>query len=337
MKYFKYIPIVFFIFLVNSGCEIKNNPIEMLLLESTDSVALSGDTVKLYCEAQDGDGDKISYSWESSGGNFSVKKDTAYWIAPSQSGFYNITCKVSDGVGSSDAKTLSVRVAGKMIKGQVTNAVDGTGIANTVVSIEGSSGLTDDDGNYALYFIFESGQYNVDAVNDDYCPFDGLFQIPEGYNQNTYIYNMSMSPFPDPGEIRMVLNWGEEPSDLDSHLKTPEIEGQTHHISYSNKGSSEQAPYAKLDIDDTSGFGPETFTIKQTFDGTYVYYIYQYSSGGSLATSNATIKIYNTPECDGETIFVPNTGEGRFWYVCDIDGESGEITLVNQIQSSEPE
>jgi len=111
MKYFKYIPIVFFIFLINSGCEIENSPVELLFMKSSDSIAFSGDTVKFYCQVQDGDGDKISYSWESSGGDISVKKDTAYWIAPIQSGIYNITCKVSDGVGSSDARTLSVQVS----------------------------------------------------------------------------------------------------------------------------------------------------------------------------------------------------------------------------------
>ena len=48
------------------------------------------------------------------------------------------------------------------------------------------------------------------------------------------------------------------------------------------------------------------------------------------------IQIYNSPTCDGETIQVPSEGEGRYWYVCNIDGEDGQITVVNQIQNSEP-
>ena len=106
----------FFIF---TSCEIKNNPTEILSMGISDSVAISGDTLKLYCQAKDGDDDDISYSWASSGGTFMVNKDTALWIAPNQSGFYNITCKVSDGVGSSDAKSVTVRIAGKVIKGQM--------------------------------------------------------------------------------------------------------------------------------------------------------------------------------------------------------------------------
>ena len=84
-----------------------------------------------------------------------------------------------------------------------------------------------------------------------------------------------MSPIPEPGEIRMVLNWGENPHDLDSHLKTPQINGQEYHIMYSNRGSSESIPFVTLDVDDTNGYGPETITIKQAYDGTYLYYIYK--------------------------------------------------------------
>ena len=51
-------------FLILSGCEIENNPVELLSLVASDSIARSGDVVVLACEAQDGDGDKLSYDWE---------------------------------------------------------------------------------------------------------------------------------------------------------------------------------------------------------------------------------------------------------------------------------
>ena len=106
----KSILLVFLIFLFICGCEIKNSPIEILSIDSSDSVAFSNEIIKLYVDVEDGDGDKISYSWGSSGGDFTVKKDTAFWTAPNQSGYYNISCKVSDGVGSSDAMHTTIRV-----------------------------------------------------------------------------------------------------------------------------------------------------------------------------------------------------------------------------------
>ena len=106
----KFYSLTFLIVLFFCGCEIKNSPVEILLIESSDSVAFSSDIIKLHVNAEDGDGDKISYSWNSSGGDFTVNKDTAFWTAPTQSGYYNVSCKVSDGVGSSDAKSITIRV-----------------------------------------------------------------------------------------------------------------------------------------------------------------------------------------------------------------------------------
>ncbi len=96
--------------LINISCEIDNNPIQIILMESSSSEVSSNEVVKFYVQAVDGDGDKLSYSWGSSGGQFMVQRDTAYWTAPNRGGFYNITCKVSDGVGSSDASSLSIKV-----------------------------------------------------------------------------------------------------------------------------------------------------------------------------------------------------------------------------------
>ena len=150
--------VIIFIFFISGSCEIQNNPIEILNMGFSDSVAISGDTLKFYCDAKDGDGDDISYSWASSGGTFMVSKDTALWIAPNQSGFYNITCKVSDGVGSSDAKSITVRIAGKVIKGQVLNALDGTTIVGADVNIGDGHTITDVDGNYTLYLAYSAGE-----------------------------------------------------------------------------------------------------------------------------------------------------------------------------------
>ncbi len=336
MNPYKYLHLVFLVFVIVSSCEMKNNAVEVISLTASDSIARSGDTVFLACKAQDGDGDKLSYEWQASSGNIFPDRDSARWIAPNKSGYYQVTCKALDGVGASDVATVSIRVVGGIISGIVTNAVNGAILEGAIVTIGNSSVMTNDSGEYNFYLAIQSGTYQVSAMIDSFCSYDGSFEIPEGYSSSLFTYNFSLSPFPEPGEIRMVLNWGSTPSDLDSHLKTPEIEGSTHHIMYSNRGSADSAPFATLDIDDTNGYGPETMTIKQAFSGTYIYYIYQYSSSGSFQESGGSIQIYNSPTCDGETIQVPNDGSGRYWYVCDIDGESGDITVINQIQNSEP-
>ena len=336
MKVIKYIYLFVLILIIVSGCEMKNNPVEIISLVASDSVAKSRDTLMIACDAQDGDGDKLSYEWQSTSGTILANRDSAQWIAPNKSGYYQVACKVLDGIGSSDVGSVTIRVVGGIISGTVTNAVNGFIIPGTLVVLDSDSTFSDENGQYEFYLSLENRSYEVHSSVDSFCPYDGSFIIPDDYSTSSFIYNFSMSPIPEPGEIRMVLNWGENPRDLDSHLKTPQINGQGYHIMYSNRGSSESIPFVTLDVDDTNGYGPETITIKQAYNGTYLYYIYKYSSSGTFSESGASIQIFNSPDCDGERIQVPIEGSGRYWYVCDINGEDGTINVINRVQNSEP-
>ena len=184
------------------------------------------------------------------------------------------------------------------------------------------------------------GDHDVAGASDGFCPFSAPLTIPDGYEDEFFTYNFAMSPMLEGEQIRMVLTWGATPQDLDSHLLTPEIEGTTYHIYYPehSQGSYTEAPYAKLDLDDYTSFGPETITINQLFAGTYTYYIKNYPPGVSsgLKNSNAVVQIYSGEPCTTTIIEVPTDTNGLFWYVCDIDGATGDITVVNQIQSSAP-
>jgi hypothetical protein len=95
-------------------------------------------------------------------------------------------------------------------------------------------------------------------------------------------------------------------------------------------------PYAELDVDDTSSYGPETITIAQRFNGTYTYAIYNYSGEASLTTSEAKIEIFNSSGLIA-SYDVPTSGDGRWWHVVDIDGATGLITEVNAIVATSPE
>ena len=319
------------------ACENSGN--EILSLTASDSLVVAGGSVLLVCEATDDDGDNLSYIWKCASGTLAPSGNRATWVAPLKSGIYFISCTVVDGAGASDAATIAIEVilvSGGGVSGKVLNAVDRSPIANVLVTISGQTGTTDTDGNYTILNV-GPGDHDVAGASDGFCPFSAPFTIPDGYEDESFTYNFSMSPMLEGEQIRMVLNWGATPNDLDSHLLTPEIEGNTHHIFYSNTGSYTAVPYAKLDTDDTNGYGPETITINQLFAGTYTYYIKNYSGGSSgLKNSNAVVQIYSGESCTANIIEVPTDTNGLFWYVCDIDGATGDITVVNQIQSSAP-
>ncbi len=90
-----------------------------------------------------------------------------------------------------------------------------------------------------------------------------------------------------------------------------------------------------VDFDDTDSYGPETMTIYQIFNGTYQYYIENYSETPAITTSQAVVQIYNQTGLL-HTLQVPASGTGLFWYVCDVNGSTGQVIIRNVIQETAP-
>ena len=317
---------------------IKGNAVPVIISLTADNTTVFPDgTVLLTCTAEDDDEDILTYSWECTNGSLAPNGNTATWTAPSDSGAHSISCTVNDEYGASDAATIAIEVVFNIsVSGTILNAVDRSPVANALVTISGQTGTTNANGNYTIHNV-GTGNHDAAGSSDGFCPFSAPFTIPDDYDGESFTYNFSMSPVLEAGQIRMVLNWGATPPDLDSHLLTPDIEGSTHHIYYSNVGSYTAVPYAKLDTDDVNGYGPETITISQLFTGTYAYYIKNFTGNSDgLKNSGAVAQIYSGESCTATIIEVPTDTDGSYWYVCDIDGASGDITIVNQIQSSAP-
>ena len=317
---------------INSGNEIFS-------LTASDSLVEIGSSVLLTCTATDKDGDNLGYIWKSASGTLTPDGNKATWVSPDKPGIYFISCTVADGYGASDVAIIAVEaipIPGVWVSGKVLNAVNRSPVTNVLVTISEHVGTTDSNGDYTILNV-GTGNHNATGSSDGFCPFSAPFVIPDDYEGEAFTYNFSMSPLLEVGQTRMVLNWGKTPTDLDSHLLTPDIEGSTYHIYYSNIGSYTEAPFAKLDTDDTDGYGPETITINQAFAGTYTYYIKNFNGANDgLKNSGAVAQIYSGESCTATIIEVPTDTDGLYWHVCNIDGSTGDITVVNQIQSSAP-
>jgi PKD repeat protein len=254
-------------------------------------------------------------------------------------------------ISESDRATLS---------GYVTDATTGNGIGGATVTVAGISTTTDELGNYTIQNIpagevtanfsgtprsghapltvqftdlSGAGYQPLTASAERYFSYETSILLTSGEVTN---FDISLSPTITEGELRLVINWGSTPEDLDIHLKTPEIEGYSYEVWYNDKGSSDSPPYAVLDHDDTDSFGPETITIYRFFSGTYKCFVHNYSESPLITTSNAVVQVYGQSGLI-ETIYVPTTGEGLYWYVCDIDGTTGNVSVKNTIQNDSPE
>ena len=168
------------------------------------------------------------------------------------------------------------------------------------------------DGADNLLIIKKSGYSTLVAK----CPCDGM----------TY----ALSPvLKDLDSMRIVLNWGKNPLDLDSHLSY-----KNQHIYWDNK----QGLAANLDVDDVDSYGPETVTIDKKLDGQYyVYSVHDYSNRtqpntNSLSNSQAKVMVY-AGESLIRSYYVPVTKTGNLWTVFRISPE-GEIQDINRISGT---
>jgi hypothetical protein len=132
------------------------------------------------------------------------------------------------------------------------------------------------------------------------------------------------------------LTWGEQPHDLDSHLVGP-----SYHVYYASRGSLEYSPYAELDVDDTSSFGPEVITVINFPEaGSYTYSVHNYSGqyDSTITDSPARVEL----NLDGDVHrFVPPAGEGSnlTWevFAFDVAADGGiSVRTINQWRASSP-
>jgi adhesin/invasin len=208
------------------------------------------------------------------------------------------------------------------LEGLVKNATNEAPIAGVVVCVSATAACdtTDGAGTYAIADV-PTGEQVVSFAAAGYTALEETATINAGAptTQNT-----AMSPQLAVGDLRIVLTWGASPGDLDSYLWVPGG-GQVY---YSNKGSLTSAPYAKLDVDDVDGFGPETISIVQLNTGTYSFAV-QALGGGAFVPDETTVRVYDSTGLIGE--FAPPSGSGNWWRVFTLNGNTGNITPVNTI------
>jgi hypothetical protein len=104
-------------------------------------------------------------------------------------------------------------------------------------------------------------------------------------------------------DIRIILNWGSRPDqlrDADSHLACA-CGAADHHVFYRGRRHESHGHVAELDVDDTDWGGPETITITNPLNGSYVYWVHDYSGPPAvLGASELVVRVLIGSEQQGE-------------------------------------
>jgi hypothetical protein len=129
-------------------------------------------------------------------------------------------------------------------------------------------------------------------------------------------------------DSRVVLTWGEQPLDLDSHLSFG-----TGHVYWERKSGAQ----VKLDVDDTDGFGPETLTLEKRKSGQeYIYAVHNYSDKDNSqskgwTTSQAKVFLYTGNKLT-RVYYVTPKSVGNLWVLFRIDA-NGTFYDINEFTS----
>lgn len=157
----------------------------------------------------------------------------------------------------------------------------------------------EDDGSFARPYIFPEGSNSIEVVS------------PDGKSRNRMQFYSTPGTGAIRARLRLVLSWDTDNTDLDMHVVTPDGE----HAWYGNPALNNGGA---LDIDVTTGYGPEIFAMPAPVKGRYLVYINYYGGRSETELTTAQLTIISDEGSANEkqeTFIVPMR-------------KAGELTLV---------
>lgn len=251
--------------------------------------------------------------------------------------------------GSNSMTALS----GTVIDGRTTN----TGINqatlifragyNTRMGTTVATVSTDTNGTYTINTL-PTGVYTVEVAKTGY----GTEYVNVAANGGTMTQNFDLIGTSN-AFASIVLNWGENPGDLDSHLTGPITTDSRFHVYFVHKLQTDtntvstgitEGPcatanvVANLDRDDVTSYGPETTTLCRVIpNGLYKYYVHHFSGTSTIADSSASVAL-SLANGTTRTFMAPSTGStgsDNIWHVFNVDA-NGNVYPINQIIGTGP-
>ena len=233
------------------------------------------------------------------------------------------------------------------ITGRITDSQLGQGIADATVIFSrpesnrgayargvanGTRETTTDSTGYFEIENIATGSLLMTVRADGYLEFSEEIEVTDGVNE---IPEIPVAEAPPAGSYRIVLSWGEQPRDLDSHLTGPDGNGGRFHVYYASRSYGE---IADLDRDDVTSFGPETITLNPDNDGMYRYSVHNYSNQSAAGSQGiagtvensipARVQVYSSQALVRE-YRAPAATDGNTWRVFEMNVAGSNVTFTD--------
>lgn len=275
---------------------------------------------------------RVSYSGAEAVRPVSIRRDPAGYLArvgriPSGSGSLDLQVdgfqKASLPIEAKPLETVRPAVALVPTFGRLEVSVrDARDNARTVPADVTANGAAMQKRDRAAVAALSPGEHRIVAKSPGYCDAERSVRVQE---RETTRVTLPISPEIGDGQMaRVVLDWQEEPRDLDAHLNLSEspVALAAPHVYYVNKRGVTSASeiFADLDVDHQHSEGYETVTLYDQVPGVYQYFVHLYTGEGKLGDSGATVEIFTRGSngCQRQSFTVPRDCAERWWYVADL-------------------
>jgi hypothetical protein len=234
----------------------------------------------------------------------------------------------ASGTGANTCATVNVQVYNSVlgVSGPISGATVLIGTRSAITNSSGVATFTGLPAGTTAFSSYSSGYVATSQVASLNC-----------LSVNTVA--MALSPSSGQtggltsGQFRVILTWGADPADLDSHMTGPNSDGSRWHVYYSDQSAGDTCG---LDVDDVTSYGPETITCPSTGsigslrNGIYRYSVHHYSGANTIGTSGAAVRlefangtVYNyTPPASGWIT------DDDVWTVFELTVNNGSISVA---------
>lgn len=332
-------------------CTLGKGGISGQITDAESGNSLNNARVRVYSQSINSNRKLLDTTYTDSNGLYGIDGLNAgdYVLSISATGYNTyedvITVRNQETTYVNTALMISREDNGKtgIATGRVINALNGENLSQVNYTVKKGWNSTSGEvvtsgvinGNFSI--TLPTGNYVFLFSKTDFISSELKVAITEG--TNTINGNLSPENVSVSGNLRIVLTWGSEPNDLDSHLLGTSADGEDYHVYYSDREYYENGTMvAGLDLDDTSSYGPETITVnKMNENGVYSYYVHDYSNdylddSYELSYSGATVSVYSGAALIAK-YSVPAGKIGTLWHVFDYDAKTKTLRSVNQMSN----